>query len=746
MSLTSLPAIVMASISFTVGVLHLLFYFRQKTRTTDLTFGITAVLVGAYAGLCAGLYSSDSVAEGSLWLHWQLIIHNAISFCFFWFVVDYTKLAGKRTLAFVFVAFGILAVFGAINPGGMVVTNEPLVKTVNLWGDASVTYYETELGAIGNLQVIAMQINYLVLLGLSVAYSKKVGFRKGGFLVAAMGLFLLSTAIDAGVVMGFYEFVYTIEYAFIGVVIFMAYSLSSELRESVKAKEQLQKSQERFDLAVRGSSDGLWDWREVDRDEVWFSPRFYELLGYRDKEFAGSFSWFEETLHPEDRDETIHAHFKHLYERLPYDQEYRLKTKSGDYKWFRARGQAVWNDAGEPVRMAGSIQDITEQKTAQEELVRSEKTLKTVLNSAPVGIGMAMNRRMFNVNKKLLELTGYSRDDLEGCNSSKMYESETEFLKVGNQIYSQAQSGGIGAVESRWKRRDGTLFDVLLIVSPIEDRDISKGVVFMVMDISERKEAERERERLVQALSDKNEQLEGIIHVSSHDLRSPLVNIQGFSAELQKSCEELAKLLEDEEVPEGLREKLVPILTTEIPMSMRFISSSADKMDSLMKSLLKLSRLGRQELNPVKLDMNKLLGDILDGMRYQIQECEAKVEVADLPACEGDRTALDQVFSNLIDNAIKYRDTNRPLEIHIEGKEEGGDCIYAIRDNGVGIPQEHQKRVFEIFHRLQPDGHVSGEGMGLTIVRRIIERHNGDIWVESTRGEGSSFFVELPKA
>ena len=145
------------------------------------------------------------------------------------------------------------------------------------------------------------------------------------------------------------------------------------------SEEALRKSEERFDLAVAGSNDGIWDW-DIDTNDVYYSPRYKELLGYREHEFENTLASFEMSLHPDDREPTLAKVRHHLEDHEPYDVEYRLKTHSEQYRWFRARGQAIWNASGRVIRMAGSLTDITERKQVEEAPEQNAAELSVPIN------------------------------------------------------------------------------------------------------------------------------------------------------------------------------------------------------------------------------------------------------------------------------------------------------------------------------------------------------------------------------
>lgn len=255
------------------------------------------------------------------------------------------------------------------------------------------------------------------------------------------------------------------------------------------------------------------------------------------------------------------------------------------------------------------------------------------------------------------------------------------------------------------------------------------------------------------ALAQKNDENEMFVYSVSHDLRSPLVNLEGFSQELAMVGQDLCSLLKESDVPPAVRQRGVALVEEDMATAIQFIQTGVRRLSGIIDALLRLSRAGRVDYQWQQVDINLLVSRIVQSMNETVSQQGTVVTVQELPPSWGDPTALDQAFANLIGNALKYRDPSRPSHIEIgslplRGKATNGATpvchTYYVKDNGLGIPKVAQDKVFQIFQRLHPNA-APGEGLGLTLVRRIIERHGGSIWVESTQGEGSTFFVELPE-
>ncbi len=248
----------------------------------------------------------------------------------------------------------------------------------------------------------------------------------------------------------------------------------------------------RFQRAVAGSYSGLWDWPNVSEDRLWLSPHYYKLLGYNDGEFEPSFDHFISRLvHQDDRDSLKKAIDDHIANAKPYRFEMRMKTKKGDYRWFLAQGSAVRDENGRAISMSGSVQDIHDLKQAQQSLRESKDRLRTLLRAAPIGIGLVRDRVVYMPNETLCNMLGYKADEIEGKSARMLYETVDEFERVGREKHADVRQYGVGTIETRWICKDGTVKDILLSSASIVPDDLSSGLIFTAVDITEKNRAER---------------------------------------------------------------------------------------------------------------------------------------------------------------------------------------------------------------------------------------------------------------
>lgn len=302
----------------------------------------------------------------------------------------------------------------------------------------------------------------------------------------------------------------------------------------------------------------------------------------------------------------------------------------------------------------------------------------------------------------------------------------------------------VESFETQRITKDRRLLDVWLTAARLVDEKGKSFIAVIERDITARKQAETEQKRLSRELLQKNREFEQMLYVTSHDLRSPLVNVQGFSKEIDLSIQQLISVIRSDKLPESLRKKCISLIEDDIKPSIGYIHTSVSKMDALLSGLLKLSRLGRQQIKIKKLPMNKVVSEVIKTFEYIIKEKGIKLEITKLPPCMGDELQVNQVFSNLLGNALKFLHPTRKGIISISGRKEEDHSIYSIKDNGIGITPVHKEKIFELFHKLDPS--QPGEGLGLATVRKILEKHSGNIRLESKPDAGSTFIISLPAA
>jgi PAS domain S-box-containing protein len=364
--------------------------------------------------------------------------------------------------------------------------------------------------------------------------------------------------------------------------------------------------------------------------------------------------------------------------------------------------------------------------------------------------------RIISWNAGAERIKGYQRQEIIGKHFSVFYPADAIARNWPAEELARAEQHGRFEDEGWRVRKDGTRFwaDVVITALRDESGDL-KGFTKVTRDVTQRKVNQerienltRELERRVQELATTNHELvqktsenESFVYSVSHDLRGPLVNLQGFSHELTLTKSRLTDLLADHRLPDDLRQEAATLVSEDLSESVAYISNAVRHLGNIIDGLLRLSRVGRVEYDMKLVDVNVVVAEILGAMQRTISESRATLQLAALPVARGDRTAIGQIFANLIGNALKSLDETRPGLIQVSGSSDEPP-VFAVADNGIGIPLEYRAKMFQVFQHVHR-AKSRGEGMGLAIVRRIVERHGGRIWFESTAGVGTTFFFTL---
>lgn len=389
--------------------------------------------------------------------------------------------------------------------------------------------------------------------------------------------------------------------------------------------------------------------------------------------------------------------------------------------WTIFTSRPLFERDGKYIGAMATFVDITESKLAEAQI---RKLSSAVEQSASIIIITDMKGNIEYVNPKFTRVTGYSSEEILGKNPNVLKSTETT-KEVYSKLWSTITSGGEWHGELHNKKKNGESYWAQVSISPIKNMDgITTHYLGVQEDITERRKAQSALQNYAKELERSNEELQQFAYVASHDLQEPLRMITSYLTLLENRYKD--KLDEDADEFIG------------------YAVDGAKRMKQLIKDLLQLSRVGTHGKSFQKTNCEAILEKTLNNLEVAIIENQLEITHDPLPVVKADDFQLLQLFQNLISNAVKFR-SEKPPKIHVGAKSKNGEWVFSIKDNGIGIEKDYEKRIFVIFQRLHTNSEYPGTGIGLALCKKIVERHGGHIWFESEPGEGSTFYFTIPK-
>jgi len=489
-----------------------------------------------------------------------------------------------------------------------------------------------------------------------------------------------------------------------------------------RAEEALRKSEERYELVMRGVSDGIWDWNVVTNEE-YHSPRWNEILGYAADDLPPDSSSFFDLIHPDDKGAVDRAIADHFERNQRYAVELRMRRKDGSHSWILTRGEAVRDSAGRPVRMVGSITDIGERKQAEQALHDSEHRYRAFIDTCADAVFLldsAGNIR--SANPAAARMHGYDSEELLAMNIRDI-DVPDDARRVAERMR-RFQAGETLHFELLHRRKDGTTFPLEVVATPLQVGDETFVLAFD-RDITERKQAESQaallRDKLAHStrLGAMGEMAAGL----AHELNQPLAAVRLYASAAKEFADHPGAL--------ELRECLTRIdelafRAGEIIRRMRSFASDRPAVrlaESLPRLIREVAALLEHETRRHRVTTKLMLDD-------------------GLPDVAVDRIQVQQVLINLIRNAVEAmtRPGNDARLLSIEAAFDGAHALVRIADTGGGIDPAVAERLFEPFQSTKS----GGLGLGLSICRTLIEAHGGSIGAEPNDAPGTTFYFSLP--
>ena len=486
-------------------------------------------------------------------------------------------------------------------------------------------------------------------------------------------------------------------------------TVQDRTQELVKALERIKESENRFRNLVQNSSDII---TILDADGIikYESPSFYRIFGYSEKEIIGKNAF--DSIHQDDI-EKVQKKFAKLLQNPAeiVSVEFRYKTSEGSYKTL----EAIGNNLLENESIQGIVvnsRDIEDRKKAEAEIIEKSQILNGILSNLPVLI--------YKINKegKFTEVAGAAKSLGMDDASLLGVDVKEQFPGIYENIPKALTGEYFSFVLTSSMRGSTKYFENFLF----EDKNSKGCIVGFALDITENKVAEKKLKEYSNDLEKINKELDQFAYVVSHDLKAPLRAINNLS--------------------QWIEEDLEGALEGETAQNFDLLRGRVNRMEALINGILEYSRAGRMKFNSQTVALNPFIDEIVQNLA---PAANVKITIEPgMPSISTEKVALEQVFSNLISNAIKYNNSEAPI-VNITFKELDRHYQFCVEDNGPGISPEFHDKIFVIFQTLQSRDKIESTGVGLAIVKKIVEDKNGTVWVDSDKGKGTRFYFTWHK-
>ncbi|MDY6964706.1 MAG: PAS domain S-box protein [Halobacteriota archaeon] len=495
-----------------------------------------------------------------------------------------------------------------------------------------------------------------------------------------------------------------------------------DLTEKRRMEEELKKTDEIYSKVVERANDAIF----IVQDGVFkfANQKMADFSKYMVEELVGMD--FQKLITPESVDMVAERVKKRFAgEHVTNFYEIELLDKEGHELPIEVNAGLIEYE-GRPADLV-FLRDISERKKIKYSLREYEQKYSTVVEKGNDGIIIIKSLKVLFYNKRLSDMIGLTYEEAES-----IFKRPTGIYKIINKKH-------LGKALDRYRRRmageevpqnlelevihkDGHTIPVELSSTKIEYENGPADLIF-IRDITERKKIEVEKEELLEDLERSNKELEQFAYVASHDLQEPLRMVSSYMQLLSRRYK--GKL--DSDADEFIH----------------FAVDGATRMQRMINDLLTYSRVGTRGRPFEETDCEAVIGSALINLEVRVEESGAVVTHDPLPTIMADDVQFVQLLQNLISNAVKYNDKETPT-VHLRAEERDGEWLFSVKDNGIGIDPEYKDQVFQIFRRLQTKEEYEGSGIGLSVCRKIVERHGGRIWLESKSGEGTTFYFTIP--